>query len=240
VPPPGVSQSFDVGTLSRIGIKAMYLMSVIYPDSSLPDSLMPKGEFIVAANQEFTVKITGLSPTQSWQWSIEDRAVTLARVDSSTDSSRKTLSYTFKASGRCKGSIGLAEIDLTIPYGGISNRSHGLFVSYDCEMVQPATFTLDHQEWSIDSSITNFTILELFLSGKSNAVKLKVETYGDGARWANTLVPESDGTFSDTLSIAFSYGSSSVRNLPGTRIAVYGAPGYPEIRSIPNPLRTLN
>jgi hypothetical protein len=231
--------SFEAGRLSAIGGQAMYYNRLIYPDSSLPDTLLPRGEFVVPVNQEFTVKITGCSPRQSWRYSLEDTLVKLARIDSSIDGSQKTLGYTYKASARCKGSIGFAETDTSSPYGGISSRSHGLFVSYNCGPSNPVVLIVDRQGWAVDSSIANFTTLLLYVSGRSNAVKLKVENYGDGIRTAITIVPGSDGAFSDTVAIAFSYGSRGAMKCPGTRIALYGAPGFPEIRAIPNPLRDL-
>lgn len=236
VAPQSSLLSFEADRLSVIGGSATHYCRLIYPDASLPDTLLPMGEFIVAVNQEFTVKMTGCSLHQSWQYFIEDTVVKLVRIDSSIDGSQKTFGYTYKASARCKGSIGFAENDTSSPYGGISNRSRGLFVTYNCGPSSPVVLTIDHQGWAVDTSTANFTLLLLYLSGRTNAVKLKVENYGDGVRSTITVVPGSDGTFSDTLAIAFSYGSRGAKTCPGTRIAIYGGPGFPEILGISNPL----
>jgi hypothetical protein len=226
--------SFEVNNLPRIGIYAWVYVSnnLIYPDPTLPDTLLPKGEVVVAINQSFNVKLVGCPLNQVWYWAIEDTAMKLVGRDSLVNGSHKTLSYRFNPTSRCSGSIAFCEVDAN---GAISNNTRGLIISYVSNPLNSIELELAHQDWSIDT-LGGLSLLHLYLSGTTNAFRLKVEGYGDGLIDARTIIPSSDGSFAGTFTIAFSYGTGGIVRCNGTRIAAYGVVGMPIIQRIANPL----
>jgi hypothetical protein len=85
-------------------------------------------------------------------------------------------------------------------------------------------------------TISEFTLLRLYLAGTTNASKLKAETYGDGLMGVTTIIPDQDGRFADTIGIAFQRGLGNPSWCKKTSVAAYGVVGMPDIRTIVNPL----
>jgi hypothetical protein len=215
--------SYNVSQLSNEYIPLLLIASnLIYPDSTrnwyIPD------EIVVSLNEQYKVELNNCPINQAWTYEIEDQAMKLIRCDTLLNDSTMNLTYSFSASEACKGCLLFLNNNLS------SQRR--LVVQYTCSPLSSIVFNLTHQDWLVDT--TGFSVLRIYLAGQTNVQKLKVETYGDGLVGAVSIYPKNDGSFSDTISIAFSYVSGVVLN-NNTRIALYGAIGFPKIINIINP-----
>lgn len=215
--------SYDAEQLSKYWITPYMLFNNIYPDTTIFPEL-PAQEVVLALNEDFIVELTHCSMQEQWSYGIEDSAMILIQDDTMVTDSTKTLSYEFGASKACKGSI--------VFYDSNSGNQRELVVEYTCDPVDSLELSLTHQDWLADTS-SPASLLLLYVSGKTNASKVKVETYGDGIIGAAVMYPDNNGNFSDTVGIAFSYDPTH-QHIPkcNTRIALYGAVGFPKVLTI--------
>jgi hypothetical protein len=211
--------SYDTKQLSAMWITPLMLFNNIYPDTTL-FSKLPTQEIVIALNEEFIVELTNCSLQDQWTCSIEDSVMILIQCDTLVTGSNKSLSYKFRASKTCKGCI------------VFSGNSRELIIEYTCNPLTTLELNLTHQDWLVDTTSSINTLL-IYLSGQTNACKLKVENYGDGLRSAVTIYPADNGNFSNTIAIAFSYDPLH-QHIPicNTRIALYGSIGLPKTLTI--------
>ena len=231
-----VSVALDYQVLPITGLKLMHniTFNLLYPDSSLPDSLCPRTTAVVTPHTLLLARFLNCPINQRWQYGIEDQAMTFYAIDSSVAGSYKSVSLFFRATGPCAGAIIFAAMDPINPSLGIQRTSPGASVLYRCNPLDSIYLQMARQDWHVDTS-DGFSFLKLHISGKTNAFKLKVETYGDGNPGGVSIFPDILGNFNDSLTIAFLYGLTDFAYEPGTRIAAYGGVGYPDIRQLPNP-----
>jgi hypothetical protein len=215
--------SYDVEQLSNYWITPLMLFYNIYPDTTI-FSRLPDHEIVLALNEEFIVELTNCSIKEQWNYGIEDSVMKLIQCDTMITDSITSLSYKFCALKSCKGCI--------VFYNAVSRNGCELIIEYTCNPVDSLELNLTHEDWLVDTTSTA-SFLSLYLSGQTNASKLKVENYGDGVRMAVTIYPENNGNFSDTVGIAFSYDPMH-QHIPisNTRIALYGAIGFPKILTL--------
>lgn len=215
--------SYDVGQLSTYWISPLMLFNNIYPDTTY-FSRLPAQEAVLALNEEFIVELTNCSIQEQWNYGIEDSVMKLIQCDTMRTDSITSLSFKFSASKSCKGCI--------LFYNAATVNKRELIVEYTCNPVDSLELHLTHQDWLVDTT-SSASFLLLYLSGQTNASKLKVENYGDGVRSAVIIYPENNGKFSDTVGIAFSYDPMH-QHIPisDTRIALYGAIGFPKILTL--------
>lgn len=220
--------SYDVEQLSTSNwMSPVEIFNNIYPDTTV-FSVLPAQEIVLALNEEFIVELTNCSLDEQWNYGIEDSVMKLIRCDTVATGSKISLSYKFCASVACKGCL--------VFYNFTSGNGRELIIEYTCDPVTSLELNLTHQDWMIDTTGT-LSILQIYISGQTNASKVKVENYGDGIRSAVIIYPKSDGNFSDTVAIAFSYDPTH-QHIPmggSTRIALYGSIGFPKIVNILNP-----
>ena len=215
--------SYDAEQLSIFTISPFMIFNNIYPDTT-HFSKLPAQEIILALNEEFKVELTHCSVHEQWIYSIEDSVMKLIQCDTTVTDTLASLSYKFYASKACKGCI----VFYSTTYGG----SRELIVEYTCDPVDSLELILTHQDWFVDTTSPTSDLL-IHVSGHTNAPKLKVETYGDGILSAVIIYPKNDGSFSDTVDVAFSYDPMH-QHIPiaNTRIALYGAKGFPKILTL--------
>ena len=212
--------SYDTNQLSTIWATPFMIFNIIYPDTTHPFIKPPTQEIVLALNEEFNVELINCSLKDQWKCSIEDSVMRLIQCDTMVTDSNENLRYKFHVSKTCKGCM--------VFYG----KSRELIIEYTCNPVDTLELNLTHQVWLVDTTSSLSTLL-LYLSGHTNASKLKVEGYGDGVPSAFTIYPDNNDNFSDTVGIAFSYDPSH-QHVPisNTRIALYGAIGFPKILTL--------
>ena len=210
---------YDTKQLSTMWITPFMIFNNIYPDTTL-FSKLPAQEIVLAVNEEFMVELTNCSLQEQWTCNIEDSVMKLIQCDTMMTDSNKSLSYKFHSLKTCKGCIVFL------------GNSRELIIEYTCNPVTSLELNITHQDWLVDTTSSLSTLL-IYLSGQTNACKLKVENYGDGIRSAAIIYPQDNGNFSDTVAIAFSYDPMH-QYVPksNTRIALYGSVGLPKISTI--------
>jgi hypothetical protein len=212
--------TFDTNQLSSFWATSFMIFNIIYPDTTHPYFKPPTQEIVLSLNEEFNIELNNCSLKDKWECSIEDSMMRLIQCDTMLIDSNESLTYKFSASKTCKGCIVFI------------GDSRELIIEYTCNPVISLDLNLTHQDWFIDTS-DSFSTLGIYLSGQTNACKLKIENYGDGLLSAATIYPNNNGNFSDTVGIAFSYDPMH-QHIPinNTRIALYGSIGLPKILTI--------
>jgi hypothetical protein len=156
---------------------------------------------------------------------------------------RYDLIYTFQSIGADKGYIGFAETDTSFggcPGGCLSSNSKSLIVGYTAGVEKDLYVDLEKITWEYDMIPSKygpdeFSTLEVFLSGSTNAYRMKVETYGDGILYYCDIEIDDESHFSRKVGIAFRYGSDEYLKT-GTRLALFGTVGPPKVIELKNPL----
>jgi hypothetical protein len=202
-------------------------------------------DFVIHPGDYFQVKITNCRTALHWFAKLDADYLVLARRDSIAVSSELfDMKYTFQTTGPGKGYIGFAETDTSFggcPGACISSNSKSLIVGYTAGVVEDLYVDLEKITWEYDMVVWKYgpeknSTLAVFLSGSTNARRLKVETYGDGVLSCCEIEIDDDSHFSRKVGIAFRYGSDEYLKT-GTKIAVYGTVGPPKVIELVNPLK---
>ncbi len=236
---PIFDKKYNALELDTIGIFYDLFKRSIYPDPSdtflVKNKILPRKELLLNIDDEFKITIQNCKSGNLWRTAVEDSAIELLKRDSigKTDNSYD-VSFLFKAKKSCKGYIGFAEwtYDMRLGFHILSSDAPGLIISYTCNPVSSYKLELSDTTWIYDT--TGWSCLRLFLSGNTNAYKIKVETYGDGLVNVSSIFIDENGDFSDTISIAFS-AVNGIFLKHNARIGLYGMQGYPKILEIKNP-----
>jgi hypothetical protein len=217
---PIKTYSFDSKKLTDLKMSPMMVLKTFFPDTT-HFSVLPAQEVALISREEFKVELTNCSLQDRWSCRVEDSVMNLLKCDTLVSDSNKSLYYTFSAQVSCKGSI---------LFMGSNNRE--LIISYTCNPMDSLWLSTTDNKWIIDTS-SYISELLLYISGKTNACKVKVEQYGDGVLSAVSLYPNVQGNFSDTIPIAFMYDPThKLIPITDTRIALYGSIGLPKISII--------
>jgi hypothetical protein len=230
---PKISWTFDVQEFRAINLDAILGSDNIYPDPMLPDSALPKVEAVVEVNQEFTLTVSGCSPTGWCNYAVEDTLMQWVRTDSQFDSLPSTMSVVFKALAPCKECIFLMYNKM------LPNKTLILPVMVTCRPVIPLRFTLTQQDWSFDTTSSHGSSVWLIISGTTNAFMVKSEIDSGRCRailGASRAKIGLNGVFTDTVLVSQSDAPGNVLTT-NERIAVYGATGFPKIVTVVNPRR---
>jgi hypothetical protein len=234
---PRLSFSFDVRSLDSIGHDYNVFRYFIYPDTSgsswIARRAPPKQEILLQSGENFQIALTNCRLGTVWEAAVEDSAIEILSRDSTiTLGNGYTTSYIFRATRPCKGCIGFAEFPYHPELEFTPGAGPGLILGYTCDPPDTIDFHLSEITWVNDTTFPS--TLWLCLSGRTNACKIKVETYGDGAVGAAAISIDPDGRFHDTVAIAFVPMSGEYLTA-STRIALYGTPGFPKIIPLRNP-----
>ena len=231
-----LSVELDYNVLPATGSKLLrnVTFNLLYPDSTLPDSLLPRTTVVVTPHTLLAVRFLSCPLNQRWQYGIEDAALSFYSSDSLVTTSAKTVSLYFRTTGRCAGCIYFAAMDPSDPARGVQRASPGASIMYRCDPIDSIRLDLTRESWKVDT-VQGFSTIYLYLSGNTNAFKIKVETYGDGVPWGHSIFPDVRGDFDDSMAIAFTPGPDDFAFLTGTRIGVYGTVSSPEIILLANP-----
>ena len=183
-------------------------------------------ELIISQGDSFRVRIQNCLVGKVWNFCIDSAdQVSFSKDSLPVSDSLYDCLYTFKPTQACKGVIGFYER---------SDDSRGFIIGYTIDYREILTVRFDAIDW-IYGLEENWSTLAVHLAGKSNAMKLKMESYGDGVISVHQIPLDSEGKFDITQSISFRYGIHDSLST-NTRIALYGTVGPPKIVTIKNPL----
>jgi len=202
---------------------------------SLPKSewnYIKKG-FVKSVFDSFTVELHGCINQTQWFLREIDSNVTCLKRDSiaETDSSfaMKWHFFTLKSG---KGILRFSYNSFSLKTADYPD----LLIGYSINPLDSVWVTLDKIWWIFDTSQLSSGVT-LALQGKTNAMFLSLQAYGDGVFNQPHLSIDGAGAFSDTINIAFLMGGSRII-LASTQLFVNGAVGIPPSILLKNPLDT--
>jgi hypothetical protein len=191
-------------------------------------------EIIVSTGDTARIHIGHCTVGQPWECYVRDTSdVRIATVDSvPVGPTAYELAYSVVFLTGDVGYIAFQEFERQIsPF--LSPNGANLIVHYVCDYVDSMYLWTDSLVWIYDTVGTS--TLSLIMSGETNAYRVAVETYGDGALGMHSVALGPNGAFLDTVSIAFSH-LSGVVNTNSSRAYLYGIVGDAKQVVLSNPL----
>ncbi len=211
-----------------------------YPGYPEPIDECVSHEFVINPGDSFQVGILNCRIGISWTMELDvDNVSLVEQYAVQTSLELYDIFYTFDSMGGGKGYIGFAELDTSQFWCGpggscVSPDSKCLIVAYTAGVIEDMYINLDTIVWKYD--LEGPSELSILLQGTTNAYRLKIETYGDGVIWNHDMQIQSDSTFNDEVSIAFSH-LPNVYKKNNTKLGIYGTVGPPKFVVLKNPLK---
>ena len=223
----------DRNTLKPIGIFATNIKYMLYPGSSSGINYDILKEFIITPKDSFEIIIKNCKYGKPFIFDIDGTSLILTEQDTILSSDTTyTIGFVFKSSRNEKGYIGFAECT-DIKANSVSSDSPGFIIGYNAGVENNLWINLDKIIW--EYNIEGFSHLSLYLKGRTNAYRIKIETYGDGIIFSPDIPLDNSGYFSCKSGISFSH-ISGIYLKNNTRIGIYGTLGLPKIIELENPL----
>lgn len=224
----------DRDTLGENGGASSYANDLFeFSNGSYWDTSVRK-EFVIHQTDSFRVRIQNCPVGKAWNFCIDSvDQVTVHKAIIPVSASMYDCLYTFKPTRACKGYIGFYELAKGSGHT-ISSNSPGFIIGYTVDYLEEMFIRFDKIDWTYNLE-EDWSDLAVSLKGQSNAMKLKIESYGDGILSVHPIPMDSQGNFDITRTISFRYGVSDYLKT-NTRIALYGTAGPPKIILIKNPL----
>ncbi|MBU1701909.1 MAG: hypothetical protein KJ970_07220 [Candidatus Eisenbacteria bacterium] len=206
----------------------MAMVGLLLPhgENSFPENRVSR-EFVITPGDSISVTVSDCPPGVPWVHFIDGDDLVLSREDS-TNTGPGTCNriFVFTATERDKGYFALVETNPATGGQCISSSSPALMLSYTAGPVDSLWVDLQQIIWEYTAS--PHSNLRLNLQGVTNASRLRIETYGDGAIGSEPIPLNLDGSFHAEIGIAFSH-LPRVLLETSSMLCVYGAPGCPVV-----------
>ena len=230
-PHPNVQIYYD--SLQNIGIEAL---EVEYGFPNSFPSMSVINEIKVGSRDSFEVNIINCQPDKKWNAKLgnfdwKDSSVILNKIDTAGASDSK-INYKFRfiTQGKSKGYIGFYEENSD---GSVSSNAKGVIAGYTMDPLENIWIDIKNIKWIYDTRKNVFSSVSIAVRGQTNAYRMRIMTYGDGVSFAREI-PINNGSFSDTIGLAFSNESGLVLTV-STEMALYGTSGLPKLIPLVNP-----